>query len=264
MNVVEMHRAFRFGLDKLDNLNYPNFLPEEIDLLLNQAQERFVKQRYGITNPKRTSFEETQKRTEDLKELIKNIVIVPTANSGTVNVGSNITTNSVFCSLPVDQWFIIWERVILNTTNCNDESIRIYTDGYSYADPNNPNLIIEIPPSTTTITGRYAQVRPIQHLEVDVVLEDAFKAPDNDKVLRIMYQDKTELIPSRTSTVIRYLMRYIKKPVTINNLSTPKVDCELSIHTHQEIVDEAIKIALEGIEAKRNATFSPIIDNTKE
>ena len=28
--------------------------------------------------------------------------------------------------------------------------------------------------------------------------------------------------------------------------------------------DEAIKIALEGIEGKRNQTFTPIIDNQKE
>ena len=56
MLVTELHRSFRFGLDKMDGFNYPNFLPEEIDLLLNQAQDTFIKQRYGFNNLKRESF----------------------------------------------------------------------------------------------------------------------------------------------------------------------------------------------------------------
>ena len=61
MTSTEMVTAFKFRLDKTDSLNYPNFNNTEIDLLLNQAQERIVKQRYGTTNTKRESFEETQK-----------------------------------------------------------------------------------------------------------------------------------------------------------------------------------------------------------
>ena len=70
MTCAELHLEFKFRCDKLDTLNYPNFLPEEIDLILNNAQERLVKQRYGFNNIKRQSFEETEKRTEDLKEIV--------------------------------------------------------------------------------------------------------------------------------------------------------------------------------------------------
>lgn len=270
-----MHRAFRLGLDKLDGVNYPNFRPEEIDVLLNQAQNRYVKQRYGINNIKRQSFEETQKRTEDLKELVRQSVIIPTANSGQVNNGNNITTNSVFCTLPTEHWFTIWERVIINSSRCTTESIVVYYPESSVeqcADCPTCSLescvgntvMIPIPAYTETVTGKYVEVRPIQHLEVDKVLTDPFKAPDYDKVLRLMYEDKAEIIPAVNTTVVRYLMRYIKKPVAMNYLSTPKVDSELSEHTHQEIVDEAIKIALEGIEAKRIGSFTQIVDNTKE
>ena len=61
MTIAEAHQEFKFRLDKMDALNYPNFLPEEIDLILNNAQQRFVKQRYGLNNIKRQSFEETEK-----------------------------------------------------------------------------------------------------------------------------------------------------------------------------------------------------------
>ena len=40
MTAPEMVVAFKFRLDKADSLNYPNFDNTEIDLLLNQAQER--------------------------------------------------------------------------------------------------------------------------------------------------------------------------------------------------------------------------------
>ena len=39
MTAAELHLEFKFICDKLDTLNYPNFLSEEIDLILNNAQE---------------------------------------------------------------------------------------------------------------------------------------------------------------------------------------------------------------------------------
>jgi hypothetical protein len=244
MTVAQMHQAFKFGLDKLDSVNYPNFLPEEIDLLLNQAQERFVKQRYGLSNPKRTSFEETQKRTEDLKELVRHVNLTPS-----VSTWENITPNSRFVTLPADHWFIIQERAVQICDKCN--SYPLYNE-------------VDVNQNEYSVNGMYAEVRPIQHNEIGKVIKDAFKAPDYDKVLRVMEDGRVELIPSSVCTPTVYRLRYIKKPQVINITSTPPVNCELSDHTHQEIIDEAIKIALEGIEAKRNNTFTPIIDNTKE
>jgi len=228
MTVTEMHLGFKFRLDKVDALNYPNFLPEEIDLLLNQAQDRFVKQRYGLNNIKRTSFEETQKRTEDLKNIVKTVVLTPQAYDS----ANNIDTNARFFLLPTDHWFIIQERVKLQYTcgNINTESL--------------------------------VEVRPIQHLEFDKVMKDPFKKPDNSKVLRLMDNGKIELIYNQGSTILEYRLRYIKEPVRIS--LSGNIDCELSNHTHDEIIDDAVKIALEYIEGKRNSTFTPLVDNTNE
>lgn len=228
MTVAQMHTAFKFGMDKLDALNYPNFLPEEIDLLLNQAQDRYVKQRYGLNNIKRQSFEETQKRTEDLKNLVRAITLIPAAYAT-----DNINVNARFVTLPLDHWFIIQERASITYEDCNGNDL------------------------TTSV-----RIKPIQHVEFDVIIEDPFKKPNKEKVLRLMENGRVELITDSTTTLNSYYLRYIKQPVRIS-VSTP-TNCELSDHTHQEIVDEAIKIALEGIEAKRNPTFTPIIDNQKE
>src|SRR6476660_6298555 len=81
MTISEMHIAFKFGCDKIDSLNYPNFTITEIDLLLNQAQGRIIKQRYGINNFKKQSFEETEKRVDDLKNLVYSVILTPNTHT---------------------------------------------------------------------------------------------------------------------------------------------------------------------------------------
>ena len=113
-----------------------------------------------------------------------------------------------------------------------------------------------------TINGIEVEVRSATHMQLERIKNDPFKGPDKTKVLRLLYKDKVEIIPASDCTVLKYVYRYIRKPTPVN-VSTG-VTFSLSEHTHQEIVDEAIKIALEGIEGKRNQTFTPIIDNQKE
>jgi len=228
MTIAEAHLAFKFGLDKIDSLNYPNFLPEEIDLLLNQGYKRWVKQVYGLTNVKRQSFEETQKRTEDLKNLVQAVNLTPLAYNPL-----NIDSNARFVTLPTDHWFIIQERVEVSYNDC-----------------------------TGTLKTELLEVRPTQHVEFDKVVKDAFKKPDTTKLLRLMENGQVELVSSTGVTINTYRLRYLKQPVTVS--LTTGVTFETSEHTHQEIVDTAIVIALENIEAKRNNTFTPIIDNRKE
>lgn len=226
MTISEMHTSFKLGLDKVDSLGYPNFLEDEIDLLLNQAQDRIVKQRLGINNIKQAGFEAIQKRTDDLRELVKNAVLTPG-----VNVSDN-KPNGVFVTLPTDYWFIINEEVNLSFT-CNGatQSDRI-------------------------------MVKAIQHDDYNKIIKDPFNKPSKDEfIVRLMYQDKVELITGNNETVTTYYLRYIKKPLAMDY--TNSVDCELADHIHQEIVDEAIRVALEDIEAQRQNTF-PNIQNTNE
>lgn len=223
-----MHLAFKIGYDKIDSLNYPDILPEEIDFLLNKAQDRFVKQRYGTNNDKKQSFEETQKRTDDIKAIVVNADIIPLANSV-----DNIDPNAQFCVLPADYWFAIQERVDLQCTDCNDQ----------------------------LVTSK-VKVKAINHDDFDTLIINPFEKPSISKVLRLMAYNRTELIHAPGTTIVKYYLRYIKEPVRIS-LTVP-TDCELSEHTHEEIVSEAISIALENVEALRTKTYTPIIKNTEE
>lgn len=225
MTILEAHREFKFRLDKMDALNYPNFLPEEIDLVLNNAQERFIKQRYGVNNIKRQSFEETQKRTEDLKNVTINAVLTPLAYAS-----DNIDLNARFLTLPTNHWFTVQERCNITCTVCGS--------------------------SVTNLV----EVIPTSHSEFSKVIKDPFKQPTETKVLRLMEAGRVELISS--CTIVDYRMRYVKQPTPVS--ITTNTTFELSEHTHSEIVDLAVSIALEGIEGKRTQSFNPLINNTNE
>jgi len=225
MTIQELHQEFKFRLDKLDALNYPNFLTEEIDLVLNNAQDRLIKQRYGFNNNKRQSFEETEKRTEDLKNITINSILTPLAYSV-----DNIDSNARFVNLPTNHWFTIQERAGITCTVCGASS-----------------------------TQR-VEVIPITHAEASKSLKDPFAKPNNEKVLRLTIDGKVELISN--CTIVDYQLRYIKQPITMN--ITTNTTCELSEHIHNELVDVAVGIALEGIEGKRTQSFNPLINNTNE
>jgi len=71
MDITEMHLNIDLELNKLNSNLYEIILPQEKDYFLNRAQERFIKQRYGaLSNPKRQGFEMSQKRIDDLRNLL--------------------------------------------------------------------------------------------------------------------------------------------------------------------------------------------------
>lgn len=227
MTSAELVQAFKFGMDKFDSFGLPNFEDDEIYLLLNQAQDRFVKQRYGDTNTKKFGFEEIQKRTEDIKNIVRNSIIVPSANTS-----ENISTNSQFCTLPTDYWISVQERARITYLSCTGE-----------------------------VTPDECFVEAIHHNDYNYKIGNPYTKPNTGKILRLMENGKMELIHSPDTTITSLHLRYIKEPSRI----TDSVTCELSPMVHQEVVNEGIKIGLEGIEAeKRLQTFVPVIQNTQE
>lgn len=69
-----MHIAVNLGVQKIGSFQVDNLLPQEIDHELNLAQRRFIKQRYSpLSNPKRQGFEQSQKRLDDLRNLIEDV-----------------------------------------------------------------------------------------------------------------------------------------------------------------------------------------------
>lgn len=195
---------------------------------MNTYQDEFIKQRYGVTNNKRQSFEQSQKRIDDLKNLVINIILAPQPNNQ-----DNIDVNAQFVELPVDYWFTVQERVDITYKDCHGNDVT-----------------------------EKANVRAITHDNFNEVINDPFNKPNNKKVLRLMAQGFTELIHAPNVTIDFYNLRYIKKPRRVS--LTGNVTFELSEHTHEEIVNGAVSLALESIESMRIKTFDPIVKNQEE
>jgi hypothetical protein len=232
MTVAQMHIEFKIGLDKVDSLSSPNFIPEEIDIILNNAQEEFITQRAYRNNPRQQGVEETQKRIDDLKNIVSNY-----STTTFVNLASN-KPNGVFVNLPTNYRHALQEEVIVSYTDCTN----------------------------TTTTG-IATIKPITHDRYNKLIRDPFNKPTNTVVLRLAIekvstQERFELICP--STITTYNLRYLRQPQAIRygtRYQTPTTDlnCELSDHTHREIIAIAVKNTLEDIESPRyNSTKSEL------
>ena len=78
MDVGEMHYEFKLKLNKVDSLDYTNFLVPEIDWYLNEAQHIFIKTRYSGNNSRAAGFEQSQKRIDDLRNIVVRDTILAT------------------------------------------------------------------------------------------------------------------------------------------------------------------------------------------
>jgi hypothetical protein len=209
-----MEKEFLILYDKVTSFDAPGYTEEEISIFLTKAQERTFFAHYNLDNKYRESFEESEARRKDLKELVKGATLTPSAAS-VANM-----PNGVFCTLPADCLYVISEEVTTaSVTTCN----------------NNKRI----------------RVKPITHDEYSINIENPFKKPDiYNYIWRMDYQGELhELITDGTFTVAQYHLRYIQRlnPIiigtnTVDGVTGP-LNCELDQILHKRIVDEAVKIA---------------------
>lgn len=120
MNVTEMHIAVQQGVDKIHSLQADSLLSEEIDIELNKAMFRFVNLKYGKNNLYRKGFEESQKRIDDLRSLLRE-VFIPTTFKEQLSNKYWVDT----AAFPIDYMYYINSRSKVAINNCNPISFDI-------------------------------------------------------------------------------------------------------------------------------------------
>jgi len=226
-----MHLQFKLAIDKIDSLNNPDLLPEEIDVYLSDAQEQFIVQRAYGNNQKRETLEETQKRVKDLQSLTKNAEIIPLASA------PENKPNGVFVELPLDYRYAINEEVEINFTDCNN----------------------------TSITARLNKVIALTHDKYNDTIDNPFAKPSTSKVYRLPFgrfnsREHFELISSTGVNITKYYLRYLKNPEKINKAQriippavTPyglsgTAEGDLSDESYREIIRIAVRNAAGDLE----------------
>lgn len=229
MTVLEMHIKFRLLLDRIEADYYKNIQPEEIDLFLNDAQERFIKTRFGGNNSKRTSFEETQKRVDDLRTIvIPDVVLTLSANQSGAKPGG------FFFDLPADYMFSVQEEADITFVDCRGD-----------------NKVIRLGFVPTTLDDYNNVTKNPYQVPNPTIDEDTFG-------LRLMF-DRLQALTFDNFTVGNYYLTYIKEPVKIDIINS--VNCELPTQTHTEIVNIAVSVALEAIESPRFQQNRILLEN---
>jgi hypothetical protein len=227
MIVNQLILSFKLKLDKIDSQAYPDILEEEIRFWLDEAADRFVKQRYERNNLKRKGFEETQKRTDDLRLAVRTQTLGAIASTDYPGFAYSVT-------LPDDYRYLLKVQAEVRYLDCNDLTDTEFTTPYQ-----------------------------VQQDDIHVLLEDPFNRPVEGRPLFTIEGNNIVFFTDGLFEVINARITYIrlfeKLQPGLPNTSTPYQTgtteyVELAEDTHEEIVDIAVKMALENIESQRYQT----------
>lgn len=243
MTISELHLGVKQKLDKTSSLSLPSFTDEEIDWWLNDTIEVFIKQRIGGLNPKRTGFEETQKRIDDLRTLVVDDYFMDIhfpLNNGGWGSGKSYTLptssddrggypNAYDFVIPSDYYAYVDDQVNLIEPNSESDFQRI-TVPSNYVTSDRYRIKLRDPFSEHNVHLGYAEP------------------------LRLMRDDRVTYIATPDYMVNNAKLVYIKKPDTVS--LSGDITCNLPDHTHAEIVNMTAKRMLENIESPRYQTMS--------
>lgn len=221
------NRGFQIEFERRLQLMDPNLVIKDklssdtIISFINEAIDKFYKTRYSGVNFKAQGFEQTQKRIDDLRTLIKN----KKYTEGSINKSDR---NSYSVELPEDYVLLLGDTAGIQPSNLNEcwetnergEYIIKYTDTL---ESTIETLDRQLSNSLSEHKLKYCQARPLKLIQ------------DNNVIL---YTDGKY-------KVSEYEITYLAKPSKINSSNITNTEyTDLPEHTHMEIVKMAIQIYL--------------------
>jgi len=225
MTVEKFHIAFDIELDKTLDFEYPYISPEQKDYWLNKAQDRFVKQRAFGNNLFRTTFEETEKRIDDLRTIVKK-----------QQVGPSLSGQIYTSQLPSDYLYLVRHQCTTSSPLCGIKvvgGLQVKNDDIN----NRKKNPFEKPTNE----------EPLYYIEGNNIIyemvDDSFTITNTN----ITYIKKPTPITNGTEYIV---------PEAVSQ-------CELPEHTHNEILDIAISMVLENIESQRYQTNANELTKTE-
>lgn len=241
MTISELDTAILIQLDKTAGLELPHFEPEERVYWLNQGILRFYKQRYSGVNPKLESFEQTQKRIDDLRTLVREERLAlsdPTSNENKPNSKiasiSSLTDYAFSLGEEVLIAYISLSNSLTSITSGNLVSGNIYyvTSGTATHDSVAYTTGEFFLATTTTFTGTATVVlADTKRVGVTEITSNNYTKSLNDPYsehvlhyedanpLRLFYNDEIEFIHDGTYDIFYAYVRYLKQPQYVDWLT---------------------------------------------
>lgn len=209
--------------------NYQISTPVDLDdyeksVLLTKAQNDIVEQLYNGTLG--IPFEGTEEARRYLNSLVKTVTMPATAAIRYIK-GMEGYNFAFFGKDKPNPWFIVHETATLKMGNCQEREVAVV---------------------------------PVRLDELNRVLDNPFKGPSPNRVLRIEQgEQNVVIIPPKGGTIKAYTLKYIVKPnpIILVDLSSSKLSidgkdyktgCFLHEGLHRTILDRAVRLALNKIE----------------
>ena len=182
MRGIDIIAAFELEINKLDdNLNKP--VTDDSLYWINQATVKFVKDRFNGNAPKRTSYEQNEKRTRDLIKLLRE------AHVNTFTVEQHASYDSYEYNYPSNMMYVLNEDITISDNNGEHEMdtcvFECTADSFMYR----VNNIL------TDFHYRYHRARP----------------------LRIRTNNGFKLLTDKNYKINSYTLGYLKVPEEITN-----------------------------------------------
>lgn len=217
-----MHIAVQQGLQRAGSYDFSDILEEELDLQLNRSIEVFVKTRFDISEPDPLGFEQTQKRLDDIRTLIRtntyNNVVDSLDSLGDEEATALLKVSKTYSAiLPKDSY---WFSLRLQATtrpnpNCKD----------SNGNYNGPEL--EVP------------VRILRNNQLTFHLNHPWSTTSAESPIAVLRDGNVVVYTDGVFEITSLEFEYIKAPVVVN--FSENVNCDLPVHTHTEIVDLTVQ-----------------------
>lgn len=225
---VDLIASFELEINKIDDtINKPH--TDDSVYWLNQAEIKFVKERFNGNLPHRTSYEQNEKRTRDLVNLLRE------KKYEAVEPTNHTSYDEYQYTYPTNMMFVLNEDVVISDLNNNHEMDTCVFE--CTAD----NFMYRINNSLTDFHYRYHRARP----------------------LRVRTQDGFRLLTDKNYKIKKYTLGYIKVPTEITTENPYTNYTDFPDYIWPEIVKIAAQMYIENQGDSRYRTLLNEV-NTQE
>lgn len=241
MKYIQLQEAFEIELNKLDdNLTKPT--TNITEYFLNAGLDKFWKTRYSENNFKRESFEQTQKRIDDLRTLVTEYNF---ENGEITKVNNTLYT----VILPDNYLILLGDTAGITPADG--------VDNPCWSTDENGNYVIHY---SDTIEGTIETIDRIRENSLSEYHLRYTKA----RPIKLIANDLIKLYTDGKYKVSKYIIQYLRKPNKIDIHSNPFEEyTDMPEHTQLEIIKLAAQLYIENQMNPRYNSYSNEV-NTME
>lgn len=250
MRCIDLIAAFELEINKLDNILEKPVTDDSI-YWINQAVMKFVKDRFNGNAPKRTSYEQNEKRTRDLIKLLVN-----------VEINTEETQDWHFGDyFPV---YLNEGKSVLRSTWHYDNSHYDY-DSYECNYPTNPKMLYVLNEDVVISDNDGGHLMDTCVFEctadnfmyrVNNSLTDFHYRYHRARPLRVRTKDGFKLLTDKKYKIHRYTLGYLKVPTEITNQNPYTEYDDFEDNTWAEIIKIAAQMYVENQSDPRYKTLT--------